>query len=401
MQDKCYIGFSPLAYLSTSPEGIINKADGKFVLNEKKWEAICWQMANAGANMMRLLSFGVWDCGGADNIYTPYRYAGGNKWDLSILEENYFVILRKVCQIMNKYGLVLWFDMFDHCQNKYYLSPHTNNVNGVHELYDPTHYQLARIWMDHVRNILKDFPKTIYGCGNEMDMRGVNLCVEVIYPKLKNWGVPVHLIAYGAQMELGEHHSLKVLDNMKKQAKAFWGNDRRYIMRPVHNILSTREVCPERPFGDFVHYALYWWGDFELRIALSDDGTFEGDSECDVITYDGRTQRRPSAESWGRLLIYAMQNYNSHVGGYPKFVFEHCPKTLNMDCHEATLKRMSEAYQMVYGSYPSNFNKYPKPGDIDWDNVLKPKKKKKTGSDIYWWIAGGIALIFLVILLAC
>lgn len=409
LRDRCYVGFSPLAYLSTSPEGVIRKNGNKFELDSKKWRNVCYQVANTGANMMRLLPFGVWDCPSIEHVFTPYVYVGNGKWDLTQVNHDYFEILSRVVNIMDEYNLCLWFDLFDHCQNKTPgLSPHTCNVNGIHEIYDPKHDGLARDWIDRVFAILRNTSGVIYGCGNEMDGRGVGLCERVIYPKLVQLEIPVQFIAYGSCLELGEHHSLKVLDRMRKLAYNFWGEERRYILRPVHKILSTRQINATYPYGEYAYYGLLWWGQTpnNLRVAFSDDGTFDGTSECDVHRFERvpgqmEEQRRPSAQLWAEFCQFVMRTYSSTAHSFEKFVFEHTPKSKDIEgCQVATVSAMCEAYKSAYGVYPFNRNKYQKPIDkIPDDGETEEVKKEPINLWVFVFVA--IVLGFFLLGLFC
>ena len=400
LKDKCYICYGDLTALTTASNGVINYKDGEFALDKKKWTMTCYHAANSGANCIRLIPYGVWLCPSKEAIFTPFKFTG-IQWNLDVWNPQYFMILQKVVSIAASYGLTVWFDLFDHCQA--YTpenSPYWNNVQGYHGFYDSKCDDINRNWILSIYDILKNVD-AIFGCGNEMEWAGIELCTRVIYPKLKQLGVHPSKIAYGTHYQLGSDYTNKTMEWMKRYAKDFWGEERNYIFRPVHGILASASISDSMPYGNYVSETLDSWGNSPLRIAYSDDGTWDGKSGCDFLNYNGNIQRRPDADIWKSFCENTMRSYSTFVDGYPKFLFEHCPKSEDVaGCQVKTLKAMAEAYMNVYGCYPSNYNKYDKPVFNKIGDIVKPVEEESPKS-WYLWASLVLAIILIVFIICC
>jgi hypothetical protein len=106
------------------------------------------------------------------------------------------------------------------------------------------------------------------------------------------------------------------------------------IWREVHGVGG--KGYPKIP--NRLHQALAWWGrkvNNGIRIWLSDDGVFDGDSLCDTEIYQGKLRRRPSAARWAEIAKITMAMGND-------FCYEVLPKTTDINCITAKIKAISK-----------------------------------------------------------
>ena len=126
------------------------------------------------------------------------------------------------------------------------------------------------------------------------------------------------------------------LDWLKKLVGDTLGDKAKFaIWKEVHSIGG--KGYPNIP--NRLHQAMFWWArprNNGIRIWLSNDGVFDGDSECDTEVYQGKFRRRPSAERMAEI-VKATMDYGNN------FTYEHLPKTRDTACIVKTLKAMYRA----------------------------------------------------------
>jgi len=184
--------------------------------------------------------------------------------------------------------------------------------------------------------------------GNEMNNPLMaELAKNVIHDYIHAGYFEPQYCAYGATMKKqnfnhGEYEgNAGVLDILKGDAGAVFGDHAKLaIWKEVHD---AGDGAGWKEPGSTLHQALYWWArprNNGIRIWLSDDGVFEGDSECDYEVSTGH--RRPSAKRWGEIIKACKQYAND-------FIFEHLPKGGDVKCQANTIRAM---YRAAFGKEP-------------------------------------------------
>jgi hypothetical protein len=143
--------------------GCINE-DG--TLDEKKVRKYFRIMQRGAAKVFRTLPYLLVDKSHADfeirqsNFY-PFKY-NGTSFDLLLLNEQYFINLRRIAELANEYGMIFWFNIFDRCHGEADCGPWKNNVNGV------------RLWYDFnpfAQNYMKKVWETLGGLNVELELQ--------------------------------------------------------------------------------------------------------------------------------------------------------------------------------------------------------------------------------------
>ena len=343
--------FSQLCLLG-EPEFVFRR-DGIWYLDEIYTNEFFCALANAGTEWQRLLPWSPWGPHpeGMKSQFSPYVLIG-DKFDLSHFNDFYFPIVKEVIRIAKKYAIKTWWCLADNCQfhgatKKW--SPWVTNVNGIGSVYEKKAYPIFKRWIE---KCYTEFTGLDVGWafGNEMQNTAFRaLAKEVIFPFIKTGILKPSNCAYGAVMEAspyvdGEYTntSAGVLDLVKKDMGTQFGEAAQLApWKEVHGVGD--KDFPAVPNN--LDQALYWWGRRPINIWLSDDGTFYGDSKCDVEVGTGK--RRPSGSRWKKTV----EIVKDYIGGNRKndFVFEHVPKGGDLVCQCATMK---EIYKAVHGEYP-------------------------------------------------
>jgi hypothetical protein len=179
-----------------------------------------------------------------------------------------------------------------------------------------------------------------------------------------------------------------------------------YLLKMTREIHGCGAPLPipdsDRPFGHNFHQALDWWGNHPIRIMLSDDGVWNGDSLCD--REDDR-HVRPSASTLKGMVAYALKYYDS-TG--MRLSFEHLPKGGNLACQCVSLRAMADAYKDHFGVKMENVDRHiytppippeplPEPEPIPQPTTCKGKYianrpwwKWQWWAYIKCWIRGGL-----------
>jgi hypothetical protein len=152
-------------------------------------------------------------------------------------------------------------------------------------------------------------------------------------------------MTYGATMEPAEYVNGVYLDTNDVQSKlkaitedAFDKATKLSIWREVHGVGG--KGYPAVP--NQLDQAISWWGrkrNNGIRIWLSDDGVWDGDSKCDTTTYNGKIQTRPSAARWAEIMKITKLYGND-------FTIEILPKTTDINCITAKIKAISTALRV-------------------------------------------------------
>jgi len=368
----------------------IRRENGIWILDEVAWNIACCRAANNGAVWQRLLPYTVWSPhpDGMESQFQPYFLSGG-KPDLVIFNEYYFPIVRRVMEIAKSYGIRTAFCLADNCQ---FLgpwkqwSPWVNNVQGIGSIYWPQAQALFRKFID--KCIIEFTPFNPYwSWGNEMNNPGfVDVANESIFFYLSNGKMAAPNCFYGATMKSAPYvngqytGTAGVLDILKKDVgEEFCDALKLSIWREVHGI---GEHEPTAPPPHNLNQALAWWGNHPIKIVISNDGCWKGDSVCDVEVDDGKTKRGPSAARWARIIKECRKYTNS-------FLFEYMPQTLDMDCQVATLRAMHIA---LYDAPPVEQYHYdpplppPPPPEPPLPPPPPPPSHKSFWQKIWDWI---------------
>jgi hypothetical protein len=344
-------------------------------------------LANAGATMKRLMPWSVWlpHPHGMKSQFSPYVLQG-DKFDLGKFNDYYFKITRRIIEIAKKYGITTTWCLADNCQfhgKDKKWSPWVANINGINSIYDPP----ARIYFKKfIERCKYEFGplRVLWSWGNEMDnILFVDLARDTIYPMLKSQALNAINCTYGATMRSAAYdngtytpdfHTAQ--EQLKKDVGATFGDDIKLaIWREVHGVGGNG--YPSQP--NALHQALTWWARIRnngIRIWLSDDGVWDGDSPCDVTIYEGKEQRRPSAERWAQIIAIAKGFAND-------FVFEHLPKGGGENCQVNTIKAM---YKALNGHDPTTRYYYdPEPPEPPEPVPPLPPPEPEPPKKVSWW----------------
>jgi hypothetical protein len=355
--------------------------DGKWGVNEVELNLEYCNAGNSGASFQRVMPWTVWGPHpeGMKSQFSPYILEG-DKFNLGKFNDYYFPIVRRVVMIAKSYGIKTYFDLTDNCQfipktaeyRKW--SPWVTNVQGITSVYDGSVGKDANgnrvlkgsyLYFDmFIEKCIAELGGEVAGFfwGNETN-NGLfrPLANAVIFPWYQKGKLTFKTSAYGATMDACDKWGINpvtnkyeylcpensVQDLLKKDVGAVFGEKAKLsIWKEVHSIGEVEpDVNPPHP----LHQALFWWGNHPIRIFLSDDGVFRGDSKCDIEPETEHT--RPSAERWGRVI--------NHCLGYRNdFYWEHLPKGGYIECQGRTLQEM---YKALNGKYPVKKYHYEPP----------------------------------------
>ena len=404
MRDKIGIIYAPLTAISPARWGWV---DTTGQLRREKIRRELTVAAQAGANMIRLLPWGVWGYAREAETFSGFCLSDDGRYDLTRHRQEYYDGLRWIVQTANELGLTVWFDLFDRCGLGNHQNPWSNNVQQVDSFYQTP--QLAESWIRAVVNALSG-GEVVYGWGNELaGAAAVEFCMTTVAPTLRALGVPFANQAYGSDnpvatpahrrlvglrpSEVAEAlgatasvHDQTAISGTALDHEAFRGVDVFYDGGTVVAVASDAtfdqdwmkarigddvKLLPIRP----VHGArswpcahtwgpLWWWGQNPIRKAICDDGVWDGDSTIDVSPAG---QRRPSAETWYTIAAAALATRleDPALPGLPLLYLEHSPKAEHVDgtaegeaalvAMAATMRAISEAYHDRFGVWPENY----------------------------------------------
>jgi len=329
---------------------------------------------------IRLLPWAPWGQHphGLSSQFQPYEMnADRTKFDLDHFNTWYFPIVTRAIEIWNLYGFRVWWCLFDNCQfsgNYGKWSPWENNVQGVTSVYDPKAFQdpdadhparmnRFKAWWN---KCLTNFAgrKVGWAWANEGSKEMLPLAKGGIFPFLKAGTLDPKFMTYGATMEEVEYHpeipveqggpypgNAGMLDALKGIVGTLFGDKTKLaIWKEVHSIGG--KGYPNIP--NRLHQAATWWLrklSNGIRVWLSNDGVFDGDSGCDYDVWQGKLRRRPSAERMAEI-VTSTKSYGNDI------TWEHLPKTEDMACILNTLKAMFKA---LFGKEPTAKYHYTPP----------------------------------------
>jgi len=403
--------FSPLASIG-SHDFIYDRPTDKWTLNEDAVNRLFCDVANAGATGIRVIPYNPWNAHphGLSSQFQPYMMDfDREKFDLAHFNGWYFPLVRKYIEIAKKYGMTTWFALLDNCQfagdyDKW--CPWSNNTQGIGTFYESKAWPFVKAWFE---KCLAEFAGlgVCWAWGNETnDPRMVDLVKTAILPVIRAKGLDLKNMAYGATMKEVDYKPMPegwvptpeqprwdyypgmagTLDWLKKLVGDEMGDAAKFsIWKEVHSIGG--KGYPKIP--NRLHQALYWWArpkNNGIRIWLSNDGVFDGNSTCDI---EG-VKRRPSAERMAEIVKSTLVYAND-------FTYEHLPKTRDLACITATLRAM---YKAMYGKDPVEKYHYEPPVEppeppLPYEPPVPPHS---WGKDNWGWIAAAVivaALIFL------
>ena len=361
--------FSPLAILQNPAYFIYDKPSDSWRLDEIKTNRLYCDSGNCGSTGTRIIPWAPWaeHPYGLSSQFQPYAMnADRTKFDPDHFNGWYFPLVRKFIGIAKSYGQPTWFALGDNCQfagDFGRWSPWTNNVQGISTFYDPRAYPYFKAWFEKCLDEFKGLDVR-YPWFNEGNKPGaIPLAKAAILPVMKARALDPKKMCYGATMEPvdykpkpagwvptpaqpkweyypGNAGTLDALKKMVGDDPSFGDKVKLAIWKEVHSIGGKGyPAIPNR-----LHQALTWWArevDNGIRIWLSPDGVWDGDSFCDVEMSTGR--RRPSAERMAEIVKATMIYKND-------FTYEHLPKTESWPCIAATLRAM---YKEMAGAEPT------------------------------------------------
>jgi len=311
------------------------KFDGKkWMLNETALKAHLEAIAKAGANAVRFLPWGVWGSHpGQKKAYQfqPYMLnQTTDKWDLSVFNNHYFPIVKRVFDIINGLNMTVVFPLFDNCQfhggyRKW--SPWFSNVQGLFSFYGADADKYTKRWVStmtlrHAKN------DVIWAFGNELENVACPAFVKrVIFPYIKLRNLDFNRLTYGATTKVGSDDSIQ--------------DQVRLLVREAFGLKAEKNMMMEDHGFPFAA-SLPVWGKKPWRKIYSDDGFYGGKSLCDKRDKGAR----PSAVEWWAKAAYILSHYPLSAPGRPRLIsFEHLPGVYppNTGCQVATIRSISGA----------------------------------------------------------
>ena len=407
MTDKAHIIYGHLACTDYS-FGFLS-FDGKtWRLDEEAAKKHFAAIANAGANAVRVLPYAVWEerPQGRKSQFCPYVLdAATNLWNLSKWNPEYFAIMCRLIEIINSYGMEVWFALFDSCQLQpgawTAMSPWKHNTQGIATFYDTKADTYAKAW---VRKAFTEFAgcRMFWPWGNELNQAQFPAWARrVLFPLIRELSIPFDRMTYGAILEesgyLGQGEFADDNGNPQDTARKYFGEDfppernKFLLIREVHGC-GRRALDEYTPFGPRPAQADYWWAGKPVGPYLySDDGT------KDQGGVDGG---RPSPERWKAMAAHAFAIKN--VAGV-----EHLPEGGDLAHQVAVIEAISAAYKAKFGEWPTNYGKWhyepPVPPEPEPEPPTPPTPPAPPESDsgVDWRIviAGAIALALALLLI--
>lgn len=148
--NKIHIWFSLLAGLSSSKFGFARfMGNGDHELDIEELEPIIQYSSWYGADGCRVLPYCQWWCKSREEMLTPYYYDPKKRhFDLTKPNVGYWREVGKFAELLNKYGMLLCYNIFDCCgllrnQPNRMMNPWFNNKQGV------------KHWLEHKSLALK------------------------------------------------------------------------------------------------------------------------------------------------------------------------------------------------------------------------------------------------------
>lgn len=297
-------------------------------------------MANAGANFVRVLPWGVWGPHkyGRRSQFQPYVLnVDKNLWDLATFNAYYFPIVKRVFEIINGLNLTVLWDWFCNCQfhgGTRKWSPWYSNVQGITSFYGKDADKYTRRWLS--TTILRyGYYDVIWGFGNELENRAApDFVKRVIFPFIKAKNLPFDHLTYGATTKIVAGDSNQ--DIIRNAVEDTFGKD------------AERSIFMEDHGWPFTA-SLPIWGKKPWRKIYSDDGYYDA------------LDNRPSPTAWGAKAKFILTNYYS--AARPQIIsFEHLPPKGDHSKPEreaAAIRAISAAYKGKFRTWPTNYGKHP------------------------------------------
>ena len=344
MSDKILSIYSPRADFSTAEWGVLHLVDDKIKFNKPKAFNRSRRVLTCGVNTQGILRRGVWELA---------KYSNGKEATFDWEDKGYFDLLREYAAILHQpyqktgagKGADVVIDIFDGCSESWMYSDPAKAKKLMQTFFGELAY------LSYVKFSFNELNK---------DPQALNFVKEVAYPEFKR--AKIMPFTYGASA----NPDSRLLENQKGQADRIWQMETtRIIWRAVHGVLDEKSE-------GFVYAFINWAREHHLiRVILSVDGVFTGDSKCDWIKKGAKIHRRPSPEQFRRAIRLWFDNVRDLYlpGGEPLYAFEYLPKAVDNDlCSMAALEVIAEEYIRKFGKWPENWDKYPD----DWVEPTPP-----------------------------
>ena len=408
--------FAPLASIGSQNFVYDHKAD-RWTLDEDAVNRLFCATGNAGSTGIRIIPYNPWNehPHGIKSQFQPYALnADCTAFNLGAFNDWYFPLVRRYIEIAKTYGQTTIFALLDNCQfagdYKKWL-PWSNNTQGIGTFYESKAWPFVKTWFE---KCLVEFDGLgiTWSWGNECNKPAmVDLVKNALLPVVLAKGLDFKKLCYGATMERVEYKPKPddwvptpeqprwdyypgmagTLDWLKKLVADTIGGvagdkAKLAIWKEVHSIGGKGYPDHGNPYEQ----AMYWWARPEnngIRILLSNDGVFDGDSLCDIAVDPGHpTGRRPSAERMAEIVKDSLQYKND-------MIYEHLPKTRDIACVTATLRAM---YKEMEGEEPEEKYHYDPP--VPPDPPEPPPPPTPPAQKLNPWIVGAIIAAALAIL---
>lgn len=366
MTDRCYFLYSNLVAMGSNAWGWL---DGNMRLKEDFVKDYWLKVLNTGVNATRILLYNAWVTE-KHLMLTPFKYLSNisaasdplaeptdtndsGKWDLSVLNEDYFIELHKLVEILsgrafdsNGKECLVTIDALDHCQMfPGSISPYMAqyNINGVSDIYEKSAIMFTCRVVEKILDTLEGLPFRI-NVGNELKIKKStqgSSQLQPLFELLHNRG---HLpFSYGSTFNSDPKDGLTYMGTQQMNVEKLWGEEDKFMVwRPCHDCLDFDD--------DPLKLMAEWWFNYPaIKVIMSDDGVSNGDSQCDT---DGK-RYRPSPYQWYNMIQYVGLKYGNKITSPTKgvrFAFEHLPKNNAWECQKLTLTLMSTAIKTYIGA---------------------------------------------------
>lgn len=396
MKDKCFISHNVFTgVLSYNPEksGTISyvqwDANSGFYLHNEFHNYIR-SLKNSGVNAWRVLP---WYYEPIDiqegrikpeQFFVPHRYEGNGRWNLTQFNNNYFDVLSQIISICietgdaGSDGAVFMLPIIDNTAEHANYGPWISNSQGITSVYDKNAEQYIRLLMDTIFAKLAHIPKDrlYFETGNEIvGNRAIDLCMQLLIPKLLEKGVPFTQISLGINANINKNDpNGNNLQELRDRVRGEWGRGRlRETFWPIHGCLrknggafgqpTTWAVRGDPPQGHWVNLKPHGLS-YPIRLIFSDDGTGDGNSSCDIHPNPSAQYRtRPSVDQWREFFSWMLENsYMVRDDGFPMYWFEHWMKITSLNCQKAYFEMFNQEYRKYFGGDLANYGKYPGEG---------------------------------------
>jgi hypothetical protein len=335
--DKCGIGYGLMGLLQDPTIVIFNYKLRKWTFNKDLLAKHLKAIADAGADFIRFLLWGVWAAHkyGKLSQFQPFLFdEKEDAWNLDSYNDYYFPILTQAVQLINDLNMTADLPWHDNCQlhAKYRRwSPWANNVQGIQSFYEPKADKYTNKLQFTLYNRYWKKYDVRFPFGNEDENKDFPAMAErVILPFVKKYNLDFSRLTYGATVKP------PIKDSVQYKV--------RLAVREMFGRAAERKIIMEDHGYPFISSSPDWE---EGPIRCSDDGFYGGKSLCDK----NERGSRPSAAEWKARAAYILKKYPTRLISFEHLTAVYPPCTPeNTACQAATISAISASYRARFGT---------------------------------------------------